>query len=412
MKRKSIALMIGVFSAFFLLTTNLQAVEYVFAHGVDYTGPFSKVMPPIDEAAVAFIAWWNDNIGKEIGVTVKRTVYDCRYDPAVVASQWPTIVAKDKPFAWIGIGAPYIVPIMKRLATDKVVATSPAPSYGFVWRPGLWVFQNRPTYAHEMAALLTWLHENRIKDRPIRIGAFYTKVTAFVDMYDGIAAFAKQTPWLDLVGVEWVPMEPVSLLSQLMRLKEKKPDYIIIQTNTYQTKAVFKAQKQIGVKIPVLLTTHDGIQMTARASGGYELLEGNVYEVDGVDPGANTDSEGAKVFLEYKKKLGLKTNWSVMSSMQGAGDLMFLTALEKAVKKKGPDNVKGDDIYEAMYTPFTEKQLLGLSADLLFTKEAGFPMKSGVKITTVKNGKPSVLTKDWVPVPKIPNYVKKKKAKN
>lgn len=37
--------------------------------------------------------WWNEEVGKKLGVTVKLSIHDMRYDAAVIARTWPSIRA-------------------------------------------------------------------------------------------------------------------------------------------------------------------------------------------------------------------------------------------------------------------------------------------------------------------------------
>lgn len=407
--RNSLKLGVSVVTAFFLtiiLFGLSYAAEYNISQGLDYSGPYAVVMKPVDYGSMAIFAWWNENVGKKLGIKVNRKPYDTRYDAAVVASLWPGILSRDKPIAHLGVGAPDFVPLMKRLPEDEVIVITSAPSYGFLWISNQWVFQFRPTYMHEMAGLLKWLHENKIKDRPIRIATFSNKkVTFYVDLVESLTEFAKQTPWVDLVGVEWVDVKPVSLITELKKLLKKKPDYLVIQTNTYQALAVIRAEKALGVEIPILLTTHNGIQMCAKAGGDINLLEGH-YEAAGIDPAVDMNVQGAQIFENYKKKLGIEGSWNVLSAMGAGMSIMALRAVERAAKKVGSDNITGETVYDALFVePFSEEEMLGLTPVVHLSKDASFPVeKAKIKITTVKDGKQVLVTEDWVPVPLVPKW--------
>ena len=333
-----------------------------------------------------------------------------RYDPSVVASTWPGILTGDKPIAHMGLGGPDVAALMKRLPKDKVPMIMSTATYGFIWLPNMWVFQPRPTYAHEAAGFFNWVHQNQIKDRPIKIGAINSKVSpAYVDMINGIESFCKATPWAECVGTEWVQMKPISLVSEVRRLSRKKPDFIWISTNTTHVIGTIKAQKELGIHIPILGATHDGIQMSTMASKNINLLEGH-YDSGAVDPAVDTNVLGAKIYAEYCKKLGLENKWSIVAVQAAIMEVLTLRALERAAEMVGPENVTGEAMYNAMYAkPFTEADLLGLASTQTFTKAAPFSTTDlKVKATTVKNGKQILLSEDWIPVPAIPSWVKKK----
>ena len=411
MGKKSVTLLMMAMVALALMigAQSVPAAEYTVTCSVDYTGPYAVIMPSFVSSREAFFAWWNETKGKELGITLKDKPYDLRYDPSVVASTWPGILTGDKPIAHMGLGGPDVAALMKRLPKDKVPMTMSTGTYGFIWLPNMWVFQPRPTYAHEMAGFMNWVHQNQIKDRPIKIGLISSKVSpAYVDMADGSNSFCKATPWAECVGTEWVQMKPVSMVSEMRRLSRKKPDFIWIPTNTTHVIGAIKAQKELGIHIPVVAATHNGLKASINASKDINLLEGH-YDSGALDPGIDTNVPGAKIYAEYCQKLGLKNSWSLVAVQTSIMYLLTLRAVERAAEAVGPDNITGEAVYNAMYAkPFTEEDLLGLASTLTFTKDAPFSTKDlKVKATTVKDGKQVLVSEDWIPVPEIPRWVKK-----
>jgi hypothetical protein len=204
-------------------------------------------------------------------------------------------------------------------------------------------------------------------------------------------------------------MKPVSLVPEIRRLSRKKPDFIWMPTNTTHVITVIKAQKELGLKIPILAATHNGIQMSTMASKDINLLEGH-YDSGAVDPGIDTSLPGAIIVNEYCQKLNMKSHWSALTIQAVIMNLLAVRAVERAAATVGPENITGEAMYNAMYVkPFTEKDLLGLASTLTFTKQAPFSTKDlKVKATTVKNGKQVLVSQEWIPVPEIPKWVKKK----
>ena len=407
-KSTAIVMMVIIALAVMLTVQTVPAAEYTVTCSVDYTGPYGVIMPQFETSRKAFFAWWNETKGKELGITVKVKAYDMRYDPSVVASTWPGILTGDKPIAHMGLGGPDVAALMKRLPKDKVPMIMSTATYGFIWVPNQWVFQPRPTYAHEAAGFFNWVRQNQIKDRPIKIGVISSKVSpAYVDMVNGLESFAKATPWAEMVGTEWIQMKPVSLVSEVRRLSRKKPDFIWIPTNTTHVIGTIKAQKELDIHIPILGATHDGVQMSTFASKDINLLEGH-YDSGAVDPAIDPNVPGAKIYEEYCKKLGLDTVWNVVAVQAAIMEIMTLRAVERAAEAVGPDNITGEAMYNAMYAkPFTEEDLLGLASTMTFTKDAPFSTKDlKVKATTVKGGKQMLVSEDWIPIPEIPKWAK------
>lgn len=409
MKKNIKRIMISMMVVFTLIIFShpIYAAEYNISGFVDFVGPYAVVMPPIDDCGRATFAWWNEEVGKKLGVKINRVVKDSRYDPAQTASLWPGMLAL-KPLAHLGLGGPDVAALMKRLPNDGVPMMMSTGTYGYIWLPNQWVFQPRPTYPHEAAGFLNWARMNVIKDRPIRVGVISFKgAPAYVDGVDGTEAFCKATPWAEYVGCEWVKYKPISLVSEVRRLAKKKPDYIWIMTNTYQSIACIKAEKELGIHIPVVNSTHNGLAMCALAAKDFKILEGH-YDTGALDPGLNLNLPGAKIYKKYIKKLGLKERWSLMTVQAMNQSTMALRACERAIKAVGADNVTGRDVYKAFYSgTFTEEELLGLVPDHTWTKASPFSEKDiGVKCTTVKNGKQVLISDDWIPVPPVPKWVK------
>jgi len=386
------------------------AAEYNVSQSVDFTGPYAVIMKPVDDTAKVLFQWWNDTKGKELGIKLVRKTYETRYDPTVVASLWPSILAGDKPIAHLGLGGPDIAALMKRAPNDKVPIFMGTATYGFAWLPDQWIFQSRPTYAHELAGFLNWVHMNKIKDRPIKVASISSKVTpAYVDQVNGLEALTKTIPWIQSVHVEWVQMNPVSLVSEVRRLARYEPDFIYIGTNTNHVIGTIRAQKELGIQIPLILSSHNGVQMCAAAAKDMTILEGH-YDTYSCDPAINMNKPGAKVFNEYAKKLGLDTKWSEVSLIAGSETILMLRAVERAAAAVGPDKITGETIYKAMFEkPFTEEELLGMLPTQTYTKDAPFSLQD-IKVisTTVKDGKQTLVSNDWIPVPTVPSWVDKK----
>jgi len=69
-----------------------RAAEYVMSASADYSGPFADVMPSAMSGIQAVVNWWNKEVGKGLGVKVDIKISDMRYDAAVIARTWPSIL--------------------------------------------------------------------------------------------------------------------------------------------------------------------------------------------------------------------------------------------------------------------------------------------------------------------------------
>src|SRR3546814_11011500 len=70
-----------------MLATPVQAqITYNIASLADFTGPYADVMKDLNGARHSAVAWWNAEVGKDLGVQPRMKDYDHRYDAAQVAS--------------------------------------------------------------------------------------------------------------------------------------------------------------------------------------------------------------------------------------------------------------------------------------------------------------------------------------
>src|SRR5258708_39991594 len=98
----------------------VRAADYVMWASADYSGPFADVMPNAMSGIQAVANWWNKEVGKGLGVKVDIKIYDMRYDAAVIARTWPSILSRDNPIIHLGFGSPDLTTLMKRLHGGKV----------------------------------------------------------------------------------------------------------------------------------------------------------------------------------------------------------------------------------------------------------------------------------------------------
>jgi branched-chain amino acid transport system substrate-binding protein len=405
MKRttKVLFLLVVVFTIHFIPGVG-RGADYNISQSVDYTGPFAAIMKSMDDSRRVFMEWWNETKGSTLGIKLYGKPYETRYDSSIVASLWPKILASDKPIAHLAVGSSDMYPLMARLPSDKVPMFHGTATPRMLWQPNQWIFPFHPTYIHETAAFLGWARKNLIKDRPIRFGSFEFKSPAVVEIQEGHIKLAKERDWLEFLGAEWVDMKPVTVVSEMRRMAKKNPDFIRICGNTAIAIAVIKAQRELGIHVPIVTAAHCGIQMSAKASGDMNLLEGH-YDAYAGDPAIDMNIPGAKIFEEWRKKMGIKTTWDNGVCNNGIAMLLTCRAIERAAAKVGSNNITGEALYNAMFEgPFTKESMLGLTSNLEWTKEVPFPQKGlKISITTVKNGK-QVLISDDVPVPEIPKW--------
>ena len=376
------------------------AAEYVMSASADYSGPFAGVMPNAMAGINAVADWWNKDVGSKLGVTVKVKIYDMRYDPAVIARTWPSILSSDKPITHLGFGSPDLSTLMKRLPNDKVPMIIGTAMVGLVWAPNGWHYSIRPTYSHEFAGLLSNLQAK--KGGKFRIGAISTQNQAgFVDQVNGLKKLASTYPdRFEMLDTQWAETSPVSLTGNVRTLAAQNPDVIVVGGTTAQVIAAAKALDELKLSIPLIMSTHNGLTEVAKAID-LAKLNGS-YSAFSFTPPERAGTEIHKVF-EANKKNG---EWGLISAQSAAQTLLALRVLEKAVAAVGPDKVTGEVMREMLLKhAYTEQELLGALPTLDFDETAPFPV-GDIKSTAevVRDGRIVPAAEAWYDVPALEKW--------
>ena len=380
---------------------------YNIASIADFTGPYADIMKDLVGARHAAVDWWNDEVGKGMGIKVVIKDYDGRYDAAQTASLWPGIKAELNPVAIVGVGGPDVAALQGRLPTDKVPMFMSTAGYGFAWKPDPWIFNPRPTYGHEAAAFFEWFRNSRGIKTPLKVAIISSEAApAYVDIAKGAEKFAKDNAdKVEIVETIFTEVQPTDLTTQVGRVIRKGAQVIDIQTNTAAVVATKRALQALGkTDVAIMMSSHNGLLASGKAIGGIKDLEGD-YEVYGMAVPTDEKTKAHDFQQMVVAKYKAQVTWSVASVMGFNQTLVALRAIEAAARKVGADKVDGDAVRTAlMATPITTDQTFGILPNLTYTNEAPFPVTGlTVNIATIKDGK-YVIAAENVPVPAITKW--------
>lgn len=378
-------------------------VAYNVSISLDYTGPFASVMDSWHGGQQSVFDWWNETRGAKFGVKLNVKTYDMHYDPSVVARTWPQILSQDKPIAFLGMGTPDLVSLMKRLPADKVPMIMGTAMVAPLWTPNGWHFSFRPTYSQEFSGLFAHLQGKLREKRPLRIGTVSTQgIAGYVDQIDGVVKLASTYPdRFQVVSSQWVDNQPITVTNQIREMVKTNPDVILVGTNTAQVIATVKALKEAGVRIPVVTSSHNGLNEVAKAVS-MEDLEGS-YSVFAFAPYMDPAVDVRQIFTKYNKTKG---TWGTTSAQTATQSLLTLAAVERAIAAVGPTRLTGQAIYDALLGgPFGPEYFHGLQQTVQLTKDAPFPTSNiSVKAITVTKGQFVPLTAEWMAVPALAKW--------
>jgi len=383
-----------------MLSSTAFAETIVFSASADYSGPFADVMPDAMAGLKTTIDWWNREVGAGLGVDVDLRIYDMRYDAAVIARTWPSILSSDKPVIHLGFGSPDLTTLMGRLPQDKVPMLIGTAMVGLVWKPGGWHFSTRPTYSHEFAGLLSHMQEE--KGGALRIAAISTqKQAGFVDQVNGVRHLAESYPdRFTFTSVQWAEAAPVSLSAQVRAALADTPDVLMVGGTTALVIASVQALEELGQRVPIISSTHNGLY---EASKGIpvERLEGAYSAFSFAAPGR--PNLPIRDIFDANHTEG---DWGLITAQASAQAILALRVLERAVADVGADKVTGQAMYDALLGHvYTEEELLGVLPTVDYDDTAPFPVgEIASTAEVVRDGKIVGLTEGWMPVPALSQW--------
>lgn len=387
-------------AAWLVASLPAQAAEYVMSVSADFSGPFANVMPNAMSGVKSIADWWNEEVGKRLGVTVKLSIHDMRYDAAVIARTWPAILRSEKPIMHLGFGSPDLTTLMRRLPNDKVPMLIGTAMVGLVWAENGWHYSIRPTYSHEFAGLLSRMQQD--KGRMLRIASISTQNQAgFVDQVNGLRHLAKTYPdRFEMLETQWADTAPVSLSSSVRAIIGQNADVIIVGGTTAQVQATASALKELGARIPVITSTHNGLTEAAKGTALGDM-EGFYSAFSFAAPGQES-LPLRDIYNRYRKE----GTWGMITAQSAAQALLALRVLERAVAKVGRDNVTGEAMRQALLdNVFTEQELMGALPTLDFDASAPFPVGQ-IRATAevVRGGQIVPLGTGWIDVPALTKW--------
>ena len=406
-KTLRLMVMLAVFLTFLIGGQALAAGVTTYKVPVisDFTGGYAELFKAWVPVHKAVVAWWNDTEGKKLGVKLELKHYDGRYDPTVIASMWPGVLAECKPAICFGGGGADVAALQQRFITDKVPTIYGTATYGYGWLPNQWLFQVRPTYVQEFLTALVWFINKHPDKKPIKVGTIAVDVPAALDANKGFEKYINEVlgpkGLAKQVVKKYSTLNPVDLSTQVKAIIDAKADIVFGPITTAMSVAYMKACQTYGVNIPTIASPHHTIFPYARAMKTYAPFEGHLVVAAHASV-TKKDSPAYKWFQVLHKNYKLSEKfWNVYSMMALNQSILAVRAFEHAAKRVGADKVTGQAVYDAMFAaPFTYDELMGTLPDLYFTKDAPFSQKHlRVRIETVKGGKYVLADPDWVPIP-------------
>ncbi len=367
----------------------------------DITGPTGDVGWHYADGVRDYIKYINEKGGIGNGVKIKLIWTDYQYKIPQAISTYAKLVKQDKVVAIIGWGTGDSEALKEKIVRDKIPYISASFSQHLVWPPK-WNFLPVTTYADHVRAVMKYMKDHWNKKRPLRMALIYNDTGYGRAPIKPAKEYAKELG-IDLVDIEVVGLRALEATSQLLRIKEKKADFVFIQETFMATSTILKDAKKLGMDNVVFTGNFWGTgQKLAELAG--DAAEGYL----GAMPFGiwSDNSEGIKFAKMLNEKYHPNVKYREPQYITGMVNAMIMVhAIEMALKEKGNyKKVKGPDVFKALES-MKNFDTKGLTTPVSYSPNEHRGAK-GIRLATIKNGK-LVAATDWFEVPPVPEWEKK-----
>jgi len=345
----------------------------------DLTGPYASVVGPMAPGAIDACKYVNEELGGIDGVKLKLVVRDNTGKAALGLQQYAELIEmKPKPLFFGVPHTPTAEALRAKVLKDNVIGFFPSSI------PDLFPVGNTvgfyALYPSQAALFLKWLKENWQKKRKPRVAIItwdqaYGRAILTPEVYN----YAKKIG-VDIVATELFGVRDVDVTTQMVRIRAKKPDWLLTNITGSGPVAIMRAVKELGMKVKLANSVGGG--------WGTIRLDPSLFEdcivVFHCESYDNPSHPGIKKILAYLKKnnrsIKEQTNFYIIGWQY---ILMIKKVVGNAVAKVGWDNLTMADIKKELFS-LTDWEPLDGVVKVTYTKK--LPASPWMKIYKVKNG--------------------------
>jgi len=314
--------------------------EYVVALLGDMTGPYASVVGPMVPGAQDAVQYVNQELGGIDGVKLKLICRDNTGKAALGLQQYAELIGmKPKPNFFGVPHTPTAEALREKIVKDDALGFFPGSVPDLYPQGNSYSFY--ALYPEQSAIFIKWLRANWTEKRNPRIAIItwdqaYGRAILTQEFFD----FCKKMK-VDIVAKELFGVRDVDLTTHMVRIRAKKPDWLVTNNVGSGPIAIMRAAKELGMDIK-LANNVGGDWGTIRLDP--ELFEGciSVMHCASYD---NMDHPGIKKIYGYLKKnnRGIKeqTGFYILGWQY---ILMVHKTVTSAVVKVGWDKLDTDAI--------------------------------------------------------------------
>ncbi len=393
MKREGFAICVALmFAVSALVTNSAEAAErwVKVGHPTDMTGPVSPELIPISRGTAVYFQDLNRKGGVN-GINFDIEWVDTKYQLAAALSGYERL--KDKvPIFYLSMSHATTA-LKSKFAEDKIPCVFNSNATIPFWPPG-WIYGFAPNFADDLALLADFFLGNWKEKRPMKVALMFSDDTFGRSIYDGGVQYLKGK------GIEIVAEEPVKMIAtdattQLLRVKNANPDYILCNFIGATQAVVVKDRYKLGIKT-ALATCHGSWAEDLIKMAGGEACEGVITARSWGLPIDNT--WGVKYANELIERH--LSEWAAKPAgvYLGVGTGMVIAAAVKlAVDKVGFDKLNGITLKEFGLDRIKNFDTGGLVPRITYTP-TDHRGGNSERLLKIEGGKPIVI-KDWTATP-------------
>ena len=231
----------------------------------DLTGPIADVWIPIAHGFKSCIKMVNDQGGIH-GRKIEVILEDDRYSIPTALSLFKKLVYKDKIFALQGAsGVGHTAVLIPMAEKEKMPLTTASAQKKFFYPARKYIFCSIPWYEDQAKLFFEYVF-NDLKLKNPAIALMYPDVATGKDTRDTFRELVKVYPVKDYKEVV-ISMTAVDVTSEIMRLKQFKPDIIYIHGYIADTGLIVRTARRLGLYTPIVVNQYGCADKTIQLAG-------------------------------------------------------------------------------------------------------------------------------------------------
>lgn len=369
--------------SFLLFSPNLVLAEKppVIHLGLiaDFSGPYAPSTGATKTGALDALVYVNKELNGVKGVKIKALVRDSSNNKAKGLAFFNELInAKPKPLFFYMSESPLAQSLRSRFVEEGIIAMEPG-SVSNIYPAGN-VFGDHPLYPEMLAFGLKWLKDTWKKQRNPRVGII-TWDTSFgrAMLTDEFFAYVKKIG-VDIVDTQLYGVRDVDIAVQMVKLRNKKCDWLLTNTIAGGTLIIKKAAKEMGWDINLInVWTEWG---TVRL--GPHLFEGDIAVLNTKSFDEENDPSIKTLMKHFTKNNRTIKERTIFYALGWCETLLAQHVIETTVTRYGWEGLNVDNMKKVMFSLKDFRPLGGLIT-YGFTEKRRTPTKA--RIYRISGGK-------------------------